>query len=599
MSRQSTPSNPLIIGYLAILAIATIAAYSDIYAHEVLRWDDKIYLNSELVKSLSPENLLSIFSARHHGNWHPLSTLSFAIEHALWGSNAFYSKLTNLFLHLLNVLLFYLLSVHLLLLATSRQTLAKRPGIVNLLLQDRNKFAVYSSLFAATLFALHPQHVESVVWISERKGLLCAVFYLASLITYIKAAGEQKQFFTRLTLIFMLCALMSKPMAISLPVAFVLLDIYPLRKIEKFDFSAVTIKTLLADKVIYILLTIASIVITLLYQEPQGSAVLGYLPRLINAFAAYLHYLTSLFYPGNLSPFYPFQEISLNPSIYSVFPALVFLCLVVVALALYLKKVHFPLVIITFYVISLLPVIGIVKVGYQAMADRYAYLPTIWFFLLAGVAIFALFAWLQRSRLQFIGAIFLAAISLSLGLTTFENSRHWQNDSQLWGRVIDVFPDSAAFAYVNLAATHEVKGDMEMEQIGQLIDKALSISPDEPYILQAAANYHGMLGDEQTALEHLLRIINVAPYNIWAQTTAGDIYFARNDIANAGNHYLAAIQHGSDSIELVYKLALIDFRFKRYADALSKLEIIAPADMGEKERLLYKNIQQALARSSQ
>jgi tetratricopeptide (TPR) repeat protein len=599
MSRLPTLTNSFIVGYFVVLVMATIAAYSGIFQGDILRWDDNIYLRSELVQSLTMDNLVSILSGKHHSNWHPLTTLSFAIEHALWGTNAFYSKLTNLFLHLINVLLFFILSYHLLLLATENTTKENIPRIFSLLLDDKKKLALYASLFAATLFSLHPQHVESVAWISERKGLICTIFYLSALIAYIKAAGEQSRFFSNLTLIFMLFALMSKPMAVSLPIALILLDIYPLRKIEKLNFSVETLRLLLQGKLTYFLLAIASAVITLLYQDTQTSEMLGYIPRLINATAAYQHYLTTIFYPENLSPFYPFLDLSLKPSINSIVPILFFLILVFIGLTLYIKGIHFPLIIISFYVISLLPVIGIVKVGRQAMADRYAYLPTIWFYLIIGLAIFALLAMLKRTRQQYIVAVLFFTICTSLGFTTFEHTRHWQNDVRLWERVIDIFPDSASVAYINLAVSHDVKGDMGIAQIEQLIKKGLSISPDDPYNLGAAANFYGMLGEEQKALEYVLRIITVAPYNTWAQAQAGDIYFKRNDVANAGNHYLAALKHGSDSEEVVYRLAIIDYRYQRYSDALSKLELLPSTKMGEKEMALYKKIQEALMESAQ
>jgi len=595
MSRQAASINAFLAGYFILLAVATSAAYSGVFESEVLRWDDNVYLNSELVQSLSMDNFFAIFYEKHHSNWHPLTTLSFAIENALWGRNAVYSKFTNIFLHLVNVWLFYVLCHRLLLLATQNSAEAGKPGLISQLLADRKRFAIYSSLLAATLFALHPQHVESVVWISERKGLLCAVFYLAALIAYLKAQTEQTKYCSNLALIFCLFALMSKPVAVSLPVALILLDIYPLGKIGSLSFSADSITRLLRGKLSYILMALASVVITLLYQDPQDSEVFEYLPRLINACAAYLHYVITLFYPFDLSPFYPFLEFSLKPSLVSILPVLAFFSLAFIAVTFYYRGIRFPLAIFAFYVISLLPVIGIVKVGRQAMADRYAYLSTIWFYLLLGVTVYALYVLLKRYRQQYIGALLFVSISALLGFTTYDQTRHWRNDVLLWERVIDIYPDSASIAYVNLASAHDAKGSMDAEQIEQLLNKALSISPNEPYNLGAIANFYGRLGNEQKALEYLLRLVDIAPYNSWAQAQIGDIYFKRNDIANAGNYYLTALKHGSESEKVIFRLAVIDYHYQRYADALSKLEILTPAKTGAKEKALRKKIENALA----
>ena len=594
---DSPAFSPAVIAYLLALALATFAAYSSIGGSEVMRWDDNVYLNSPQVQSLSLENLVAIFHVEHNGNWHPLTTLSYAVEIALWGQNAVNAKIVNISLHLVVALLFYLLAFRLLLLAVDR--LSNSGAIARLLSADRERFALLASLCAATLFALHPQHVESVAWISERKDLLCAIFYLAALLSYIRAASGERSGLDYATIVFMVLALMSKPMAVSLPVAMVLLDVYPLGKADRPLLSIDTIKILLRGKAIYILLSLTSIAITLAYQDPQGGAVFAYLPRLINACAAYWHYFLSIFYPANLSPYYPFAEFSRNPSAFAAIPVLSFAAAAGAAIYLHLKKNTLALVVFAYFTISLLPVIGIVKVGHQAMADRYAYLPTIFFYLLIGVAIYLLYA-AGRQRLQriLVAAAFIA-ICTALGLTTHAQSKHWRNDITLWQRAIDLYPDDASFAYVNLAAAHDARGDKSTEEIEKLILRGIEIDPDNPYNLEAAANFYGQLGQENVAVGYLLRMAEAAPYNYWVRTQLGNIYFNREDYLRAGDYYLDALRVGERSEGVIYRLALIDFHLKRYNDVLAKLELLSSDEFIEEKNQLLDRVQKVFAESAE
>ncbi len=600
MKNPASATPPFVIGYFVVLAAATCAAYSSIGASEILRWDDNVYLHSELVQSLSLDNLLAIMHSPHNSNWHPLTTLSLAIDNALWGHNAVYSKIVNLCLHLLNTFLFYLLGFRLLLLAAARAGAIAAPDWTRVLFTEPHRFALFASLFAATLFALHPQHVESVAWVSERKGLLCAVFYLAALISYLGADAGRGGFRFDLTALFTLLALMSKPMAVSLPLALMLLDIYPLGRVARLDLSIATLQTLLRGKSVYLLLALGSVGLTLLFQEPQGEAVFAYLPRLINACAAYLHYLGAILYPLNLSPFYPFLAHSLEPSLLSLLPVSIFIGLIAAAIYLYTgKNIRWPLVVVAFYLVTLLPVIGIVKVGLQAMADRYAYLPTLWFYLLLGVGVYALLALGKNLWQRYLTGLVFVAICVALGLITHSHSGHWRNDLLLWQRVIDVYPDDAAIAYANLAAAQHARGDLGADRIEKLMLRALELDPDDPYVLNAAANFYGMQGQEDRALELMLRMIDAAPYNIWAQRQVGDIYFSRNEIAKAGNYYLAALKLGEESEEVIWRLAWIDSRFGRHAEALAKLELVTSPSMAARKQALITQVRQAQAAAAQ
>jgi tetratricopeptide (TPR) repeat protein len=367
--------NPRARAVAALLLFALAAAvYAPALGHPFIPYDDPAYVDGNPVVSrgLAVEGAKWAFTTFHAANWHPLAWLSHMLDVSLFGVDAGAAHGVNVLFHGLNaVLLFLFLSA-----ATG---------------------AAVPSLAAAALFAVHPLHVESVAWIAERKDVLCAFFVLLSLHAWLRYARTGGKGSYVLAAAFHALALLSKPMAVTVPLLLLLLDRWPLRRgpFAAGDGAAPPLSTgrLLAEKVPFLALSAASSAVTLLAQR-QGGAVnsLGALPladRLANALLSYAAYLGKAAWPSKLAVFYPHPADSPG----GISPAAVAASFLLAA-ALWGAALRFrekrPWILfgLAWYTAALLPVIGIVQVGLQGMADRYAYLP------LAGVYVAA--AWTAR-----------------------------------------------------------------------------------------------------------------------------------------------------------------------------------------------------------
>jgi len=219
-----------ISGLLGI-ALITCLIYSDVQQHEFLNWDDKDYIiKNDMLRPLSIDNVVAMFTQFDSANWHPITWLSYALDFSLFGESAPAFKWTNIFIHLLNSYLVFHLTIIILTIVKNPQA---RPAQYSQLIVDYDLYM--PALAAAFLFAISPLHVESVAWISDRKDLLCSLFYLAAVISYLQQHySRSKLRWRNSTLLLFVLALMSKSIAVTLPVVLVLLDIYPLKKVAQF-----------------------------------------------------------------------------------------------------------------------------------------------------------------------------------------------------------------------------------------------------------------------------------------------------------------------------------------------------------------------------
>jgi hypothetical protein len=469
------------------VALATFLVYLATLRNDFVLWDDDQYiiLNPH-IQSLDLAFLKWAFFDYYASNWHPLTWISHALDYSLWGYSAFGHHLTNNILHALNTLLVVLLAAKL---------VATRNGRAADILPAAGKYdrtALITAGTAGLLFGLHPIHVESVAWVSERKDLLCALFYLLSVITYAEYVTSTEkdpvqnisplQRLTKwyfLSLVLFVMALLSKPMAVSLPFVLLILDWYPLQRFGTLK----TFKRVFIEKIPFFALSAASSWITVLAQR-KAIAMVQEIPlpaRLLVAAKSLVLYVEKMALPLDLSPYYPYpQQISLSFPIYLSSIVLVTgTTLFCFYLAIAGKK-RVWLSVWSYYLATLAPVIGVVQVGGQAMADRYTYLPSLGPFILIGLASAWLWehmnAWKKWGRLIKVScAVAALCITVSLTYMTIRQIHIWKNSFELWSCVIEKEPGKVQTAYQNRGAYLSNIGKLD-EAIADF-NTAIALSP--------------------------------------------------------------------------------------------------------------------------
>ena len=409
---------PTLLG--ALLLLVTLLLYSPVAHHDFLQFDDAPYVtkNPHVNTGLKLGNVVWAFTAFHEGNWHPLTWISHMADCQYFGLSSGPHHLVNLALHAVNVLLlFYLLYQ------------ATR--------------AVWRSFFVAALFAVHPLNVESIAWVAQRKTLLCTLFSLFAVAAYgryVRLPG-----WTRYAVVAGLfaLALMSKPMGVTLPLVFLLLDYWPLRRYPHLSLRSRWLR-LMAEKLPLLLMSAASSAVTIAAQRAGGAvAEASALPlyvRLENAIVSYVGYMERTLWPAGLSVFYPHRQHALP--LPEVVASAVLLTGITLAV-LYWRRERYLVVGWFFFLITLVPVIGIVQVGRQAMADRYSYIPCVGLFVLIAWGLGDLADMNPSLRLVPITAAF--CLTAGLAAVTVHYLAYWQNGTLLFTRAEQIArnPDPA------------------------------------------------------------------------------------------------------------------------------------------------------------
>ena len=446
-----SPRSRLILTSLALFTLS-FAIYYPTLNYEFLAWDTRFYvIESPMIRSLAWEHLWQMLTSLYRANWHPLTWFSYALDYAFYGLNPWGFHLTNLLWHSANSVLFFLFSLQLLKL----HYVAKSPLAPS---HEENKRQFWIAALAALWFGIHPQHVESVVWIAERKDVLCLFFSLLTLSFYLRYIQSRQLKHYLFSLLCFCLALMAKPMAVTLPVILLLLDIYPANR-TRFTISPhpESLLKLLIEKIPFFLGSAIDAGLTLLAQQQAIVDItqISFIARLTNAFNSLITYLSKFILPLTLSPLYPFDaDLLNNPLTVLAIPAV----LMIGGSAVYAwRKRHFVwAIMLLFYVISLLPVLGIIQVGAQASADRYAYFPTLPFYLvLAGGCI----QWLwNTNRVQrTCAALSILLMSVGFGMVTVQQSKIWENDLIFWSYIASYAPNFSV-TQTNLAAAYYERG---------------------------------------------------------------------------------------------------------------------------------------------
>lgn len=503
-----------------VLTLAIIIAYEPIHRNDFLNYDDDSYVtkNPQVTAGITRESLIWAFTTPHVSNWHPLTSLSHMLDCQLFGLNSFWHHLVNLSFHIANTLLLF-------------WVLQRMTG------------SVWASAFVAAAFALHPLRVESVAWVAERKGVLSGFFWMLTMAAYIRYT--QRPSIARYMLVFLFFALglMAKPMVITLPFVLLLLDYWPLdrfqlklqtrkktsRKIKSAGLKcpSSSVWRLVVEKIPLFVLVIISVVLTLVFQRIGGAITsTEALPmnlRFGNAAVSYIRYIGKMAWPTHLAVFYPHPRVDLPPWQ----PILAFMILAGISAVIIHIGRHKRYLTVgwLWYLGTLVPVIGLIQVGSQAMADRYTYLPSIGIFILVTWGAVELTA--QRQHRRFILAISTAVILVVLGICTHLQLRHWRNNSTLFGHALKVTRDNHVM-YNNYGNVLMEKG--QCEKAIEHFTEALRINPQ--YL---------------TARGNLVRAFNELGY----------LYYRQGKVELAVSHWTQTARLKPDFVEVLTNLAWI------------------------------------------
>ena len=555
------------------LIVATIAVFWQVNQFDFINIDDNVYVthNSRVLSGINIRSFQWAFLTTHAEFWHPLTWLSLMLDHDLYGLNAGGYHLTNLILHILSVLLLFWLFC-------------------------RMTKEIWKSAFVAFLFAIHPLHVESVAWIAERKDVLSAFFWMLTLCLYVFYTEKPDVKRYMLVLGVFVLALMSKPIVVTLPVIMILLDYWPMSRC-RIGIESQRGKIFfwqLKEKTPFFILSAVFSILAFLAQYNPTAQHFPLSSRLANASVSFVTYLAKAFWPHDLAIFYPFSE---QLPLWQVSGSILLIILISAAVITMARSFPYLFVGWFWYVITIMPVIGILQVGKQAMADRFTYLP------LVGVGI--ILAWglplLLQSRNTFKKILFPAGIFL-IALWTFlawQQCSYWKNSMELFNRALKVTKNNY-LAHNNLGLALFAEGKTE-EAIAHY-NEALSIMPTTPDHILAYNNRgiaYSRLGLYQNALDDLNKAIGMKPDYADAYSNRGIVYSNLNRNQLALEDFNKAVQLRPDYADLYnnrgvayaklgnYQRAIDDFSKAidlnpDYSDALSKRGVVY-LEQGNKE----------------
>ena len=496
-----------------LLISVTFAVYWPVVNHEFVKYDDDKYVtdNRQVKSGLSWQGVRWAFTTGHASNWHPVTWLSHMADCELFGLQAGTHHLTNLLLHIANTLLLFVV-------------LKRMTG------------AMWASAFVAAVFGLHPLHVESVAWLAERKDVLSTFFLLLTMWAYAYYAERPKVSRYLLALVLFVLGIMAKPMLVTLPFVLLLLDYWPLERIqlgrqtdkgelqnanEQNTVEQKPIMHLLFEKGPFFVISAVSCVVTVFVQRIGGAVptmeALGLKVRVGNAIVSYIGYIEKMLWPSGLAVLYPHPAGSLSMTkvmVCGLLLVLMSICFIYFGLRPLPRLAsgdagasrRYLAVGWLWYIGTLVPVIGLVQVGVQAMADRYTYIPLTGLFIIIAWGAGELVAgWRYRRIVSALSAIVL--LSGAIGCTRLQ-LRHWQNSITLFERTLDVTSKNWLIHnnYANILK--------QMGQVDKAIEhfhKSLRIRPKSAEIHNNLGSALDKLGRIDEAIEHYKKALKLKP----------------------------------------------------------------------------------------
>ena len=531
------------------LAVAVVGAYLPALEGEFLGWDDNLYVteNPHIRDGLSVDTVRAVFSTVHTGNWIPLTWLSHALDLELYGLEPRGHHVTALALHVVNTLLLLLI-------------LYEMTG------------ATWQSAVVAALFGLHPLHVESVAWVSERKDVLSTALWLLATLAYLRWVRQPSRARWGAVVGAFGLGLLAKPMLMTFPFTLLLLDFWPLRRLS---WRAVREKASLFG----VALTIGGV--AFVAQRSAGAmelaALVGPADRLANAVVSYVRYLGLALWPVGLSPWYSHPAIEGPPLTVPQIMAAAALLAALSGLAIATcRRWPFLLVGWLWYLGTLLPVIGLIHFGAHGMADRYTYVPMI------GIAIALVWAggrapvW-EAAGSRRLAAVLVVAILLGLATATWRQSHLWHDSKTFWSATIERNPRSGVghYALANIYAQ-----ERRTPEAMASYRRALELRPDPWKWHVELAELAYRHGDRATALTHYERAVERRPDDAVLQAGLGNVLMqARRDV-EARQHLERAIELHPDFAQAYDHLGIVLGRVGELPEAARAFRAALAIDPG-------------------
>jgi tetratricopeptide (TPR) repeat protein len=485
------------------LALFTWGVFGQTLRYDFINYDDPryVYENTRITSGLTIGGIAWAFTHIHSMNWHPITTMSHMLDCQLFGLRAGAHHFTNVFLHMVAVVLLFI--------ALQRMT-----------------GALWRSAFVAALFAIHPLRVESVAWIAERKDVLSGMFFMLTLLAYtyyVRAPSVARYLAVAAALGL---GLMSKPMLVTVPFVLLLLDYWPLRRSNGQSLQVGRRRVaLLLEKIPLLLLSAGSSIVTFLVQRGAVGFTedLPVWPRISNALVSYLVYIRQLFWPVNLAVFYPHPENRLSP--WEIAVGLVILIGVTTAAIVLRRNAPYLITGWLWYVGMLVPVIGLVQVGWQGHADRYTYLPQIGLYIAITWATADLTtSWRHQRRA-------LTTVSLiTLGLLAWRASvqaSYWRDSETLFTHALAVTSNNDV-AENNLGIVYLRKG--KLDEAIALLQAAVDLRPQNSPANENLAKALLQKGQVADALVHYRKLLELQPDNMEVHNIVGTVLLQQGHV---------------------------------------------------------------------
>ena len=582
-----------------LLIVTTAAVYGQVIQFDFVEFDDQFYIQQNLHVSagLTREGIKWAFTATEHSTWQPLTWLSLMLDAQLYGTtNAGGYHFTNLLLHIMNTIILF--------------------GV----LQSMTA-ATWRNAFVAALFALHPFHVESVVWIAARKDVLSGLFGLLAIWAYVSYSRRSGIGWYLLVTAMLATGLMAKPMLVTLPMVFLLLDYWPLNRIRlrraandhgntiienpsltSAGYPHRSVGFLLVEKVPMLALSAISSIVTFWVQR-LGKAVVSIdqIPlsdRIDNAFVSYARYMGKTIWPQDLSVLYPHPNLAGGvPWTDGQVKGAAALLLVITMLLILLVRKRYAIVGWLWFLGTLVPVIGLVQIGKHSMADRFMYLPLIGLFIIAGWGLQDLIIYRERrgQRIRSAVSVLVAVVLVACMSFTWLQTRKWRNSETLFQHALAVTP--------NKLFMHQFLGKIltdrnRYEEATEHFHQALKIKEDYLPVLHDLGRVLMLEGQFEESQRYFRRALHIDPNHAGSLFHLGEIFYAQKKIDDAIRYYHFTLASEPNHIQAMNNLGATMAMRRQYRKAARQFEHILEIEPDSYEayinlgrtRLLQKNL---------